>query len=96
MPVTQGPLYIQCSTQLITYVHIRTKIILGLQSAKRRIIKCDRFRDCKVRQSLAANCNRFWITKCDENVRKWITKWDGITNRDGLQSDTIHDSTYPY
>ena len=33
MPVTQELLFIQYSTPYITYPHIRTKIILGLQSA---------------------------------------------------------------
>ena len=27
---------------------------------------------------------------CDKNFKKLITKCDGITNRDGLQSDTEH------
>ena len=48
---------------------------------QRRITKCDRFKDYKIRQS--------WITNCDKNFKKWITKCDGIKKRDGLQSDTV-------
>ena len=33
MPVTQEPLFIQYSMSLMTYPHIRARIILGLQSA---------------------------------------------------------------
>ena len=32
MSVAQGPLFIQYSMSLMTYPHIRSKIILGLQS----------------------------------------------------------------
>ena len=45
MPVTQEPLFIQYSMPLMTYLHIRTKIILGLQNYDSnyiRITKCDR------------------------------------------------------
>ena len=56
---------------------------------QRRIAKCDRFRDYKVRQSWIINCDRVWITKWGKNLKKWITKYDGITKRDALQSDTV-------
>ena len=60
---------------------------------KRRIIKYDRFRDYKVRQRWITNCDRFWITKCDKNLKKWISKFDETTKRDGLQTNTVHVST---
>ena len=28
-----------------------------------------------------------YVSKCDKHLKKWITKYGGITNRDGLQSD---------
>ena len=67
---------------------------------QRRITMCNRFRDYKVRQSWTTNCDRFWITKCDRNLNKWITKCDGITKCDkfelqiamGLQGDTVQSS----
>ena len=54
--------------------------------------KCDRFRDCKVRQNWITNCDKIWITKYDKSFKNWITKSDGITKHDGLQSDTIQQS----
>ena len=51
--------------------------------------KCDRSRDYKVRQSWTTYCDRVWITKCDKNFKEWVMKCNGITNRDGLQSDTV-------
>ena len=49
---------------------------------QRRITKCDSFRDYKVRQSWITNCNRFWITKCDKNLR------NVLQSAMGLQSTT--------
>ena len=55
------------------------------------------FKDFKIRQSWIINYDRFWITKCDKNLRNWITKCLGITKCSkfglqivtGLQSDTV-------
>ena len=54
------------------------------------ITTCDWCREYKVRQSWITNCDKFWITKCHKNFKKLITECDGITNRDRLQSDTVH------
>ena len=51
---------------------------------KRPITKCDRFRYCKVRQSWITNCNGFWTSKCDKNVK------NGLQSAMGLQSATDH------
>ena len=56
---------------------------------QRWITKYDRFKDYKVRQSWITNCDRFWITTCDKSLKKWITKCNGITKRDELQSDIV-------
>ena len=61
---------------------------------QRRITMYDRFRDYKVRQSWTTNCDRFWITKCDRNLNKSITKCDkfGLQIAMGLQSDAVQSS----
>ena len=42
-----------------------------------------------MRQRRITNCDGVWITKRGKNFKKWITKCDGVTNRDGLQSDIV-------
>ena len=49
---------------------------------QRRITICDRFKDYEVRQSWITNCDRFWITKCDKNLK------NGLQSAMGFQSAT--------
>ena len=56
---------------------------------QRRITKCDRFKNCKVRQSWITNYDRFWITKYEKNFKNWITKCNGITKRDKFGSQIV-------
>ena len=62
--------------EYIRIAKLGLKLYYSRKVRQRRIIKCDRFRDHKLRQSWIANCDRVWIKKCDKNFRKWITKRD--------------------
>ena len=51
---------------------------IRITKCDRRITKCDRFRYYEVRQSWITNYDRFWITKCDKNLKKldYKVRWD--------------------
>ena len=61
--------------------------MLGLQSTTEVDYKVQQVQRLEIRQTWITNCDRVWIIKCDKKFTRWITKCDGITNLDGLQTD---------
>ena len=109
LPITQELLFIQYSTPLMTYPHIRTKLcliilrlyykirtkmMLGLQSATKTDYKVRQLQRLQSTSELDYKLQQVLDYKMRQKFKKSITKCDGITKHDGLQSDTVQASRF--